>query len=166
MNGGIPQLKWVGNIIIWCVLIHNRWINIINLFKLCNVWSLTVILRQSPSLHSLRHYILHHSPPFLDIHHLQSNMVEYFRAIFISWMNFFRSTFVFVQFSLVEWMFSVALEPRGQRGRLTPHFLEHGVERGQGHRISDNWIGGSYSILADIALENIIFAWHCRNIGK
>ena len=48
----------------------------------------------------------------------------------------------------------VASEPRDQRGRPTPHFLEHGVEQGQGHRISDNWIGGSNSILADIALEN------------
>ena len=51
---------------------------------------------------------------------------------------------------------SLASEPRGQRGRLTPHFLKHGVERGQGHRISDNWIDGSYSILADIALANNI----------
>ena len=43
-------------------------------------------------------------------------------------------------------------EARGQRGQLTPHFLEHWVKRGQGHQISDNWIDGSYSILADIAL--------------
>ena len=56
----------------------------------------------------------------------------------------------------------VASEPRGQP---TPHFLEHGVQRGQGHRILDNWIGGSYSIVAEIALENIIFGRHCRNIG-
>ena len=55
-------------------------------------------------------------------------------------------------------METVASEPRGQRGQLTPHFLEHGVKRGQGHRISDNWIGGFYSILTDIALENIFFA--------
>ena len=47
---------------------------------------------------------------------------------------------------------AVASEARGQRGQLTPHFLEHGVKRGQGHQISDNWIDGSYSILADIAL--------------
>ena len=59
----------------------------------------------------------------------------------------------------------VASEPRGQRGQRTPHFLEHGVQRGHGHRISYNWIGGSYSILAEIALENIIFGRHCRNIG-
>ena len=52
----------------------------------------------------------------------------------------------------------MASEPRSQRGRPTHHFLEHGVKRGQGHRISDIWIGGSYSILTDIALENIIFA--------
>ena len=54
--------------------------------------------------------------------------------------------------------------PRGQRGQRTPHILEHGVQRGQGHRISYNLIGGSYSILTDIALENIIFERHCRNI--
>ena len=52
----------------------------------------------------------------------------------------------------------------GSAGSADPHFLEHGVQRGQGHRISDNWIGGSYSILAEIALENIIFGRHCRNI--
>ena len=61
---------------------------------------------------------------------------------------------------------TVASEPRGQRGPMTPHFLKHGVKRGQGHRISDNWIGGSYSILADIAIKNIILAWHCRDIGR
>ena len=50
----------------------------------------------------------------------------------------------------------VASEPRGQRGRLTPHFLKHGVERGQGHPatvapyISYNWIGGFYSTLAEM----------------
>ena len=60
---------------------------------------------------------------------------------------------------------SVASEPRGQRGQRTPHFLDHEVQRGQGHRISDNWIGGYYSILAEIALENIILGRHCRNIG-
>ena len=45
----------------------------------------------------------------------------------------------------------------GSAGSADPHFLEHGVQQGQGHRISCNWIGGSYSILAEIALENIIF---------
>ena len=57
-----------------------------------------------------------------------------------------------VCFTFVDVMTSVASEARGQRGQLTPHFLEHGVKRGQGHQISDNWIDGSYSILADIAL--------------
>ena len=28
----------------------------------------------------------------------------------------------------------------GSTGPDDPHFLEHGVERGQGHRISDDWI--------------------------
>ena len=38
-------------------------------------------------------------------------------------------------------------------------YLEHVIERGQGHLIiPDNWIGGSCIILADIALENIIYA--------
>ena len=61
---------------------------------------------------------------------------------------------------------AVASEPWGQRIRPTPHFLEHGVKRGQGHRISNYWIGGSYSILADITLDKILFAWHFHNIWK
>ena len=50
----------------------------------------------------------------------------------------------------------VASEPRGHR---TPHFLEHGVQRGPGHRNSYNWIGGSYSILAEIIFP--AFLGHC-----
>ena len=65
-----------------------------------------------------------------------------------------------ILFNFHQIFLTVASEPRGQR---TPHFLEHGVQRSQGHRISDNWIGGSFSILAEIALENIIFGRHCRN---
>ena len=32
--------------------------------------------------------------------------------------------------------------------------------------ISDIWIGGSYSILRILHWKILIFAWHCRNIGK
>ena len=66
---------------------------------------------------------------------------------------------------MVSAVTAVASEPRGQRGQRTPHFFEHGVQRGQGHRISYNWIGGSYNILTEIALENINFGRHCHNIG-
>ena len=41
---------------------------------------------------------------------------------------------------------AVASEARGQRGQLTPHILEHGVKRGQGHQISDNWHISRYCI--------------------
>ena len=55
---------------------------------------------------------------------------------------------------------SVASEPRGPRGQRTPHFLERGVKRGQGHRIYfrylDRWI--IYSILQILQWKLLIFA--------